>query len=215
MKIIKSYKRFLKRRWSNVLIFESPVSKRIINYVHLNEKNKFYLSLPRIRFYAVCEFLDNNMWVRNLNLNFIGSNNVSYPAILPNIDAIGSVCFGSMDVVYSLISKDDDSLISKDDDEVINKIYSSFLSSSFNLSGRIWFEFLYFKSKINRNCNDSQFIPSNANIATIEFFEKWEKDGLEFQDRMFLDIIKNTYDYNHLNWLKDQDENFKTYMELG
>lgn len=202
MKIIKSYKRFLKRRWSNVLIFESPVSKRIINYVHLNER-KFYLSLPRIRFYSVCEFLDdNNMWVRNLNLNFIGSNNVSYPAILPNINAIGSVCFGSMDVVYSLISKDDD--------EVINKIYSSFLSSSFNLSGKIWFEFLYFKSKINRNCNVPQY-----NIATIEFFEKWEKDGLEFQDRMFLDIIKNTYDYNHLNWLKDQDENFKTYMELG
>lgn len=203
MKIIKSY--YYKRPLSGtkVLIFESPVSKRIINYVDFNEvKNKFYLSLPRIRFYAVCEFLDNNnMGVRDLNLNFIGSNNVAYPAILPNIDAIGGVCFGSMDVVYSLISKDDD-------DEVINKIYSSFLSSSFNLNGRIWFEFLYFKSKINRDCNIAQY-----NIATIEFFEKWEKYGLEFQNRMFSDILKNTYDYNHLKRLKD--ENFKTYMELG
>lgn len=179
-----------------LFVFEASASKRVIKYEY-NDCHQFYLSMPRMRFladvnrYRSCR----KITIRRLTVNFIGSDNSAYPAILPNINKLGDVCMG--DINFEL----------QDDDELINEIYSSFISTSFTLSGAMLVQFLYF----NRWVKEDEQNISVYDDAIIKFFLNWQEKGLEFQNSSFRDKIKKTC----FDAYKERMAFFQTHMSLG
>lgn len=189
----------------DIIIFESPASKRTIRYCdHQGKMHSFYLSMPRMRFYSVGE---QDAWLTPrlvaLYVNFVGSDNLCYPALLPNIGFYGDVCLGDMENVFCE-----------------KNIYNSFLSSAFDNHGLLLMEFLFLKFEAEIN----PFIPtgvSGRDFSFIEFFNLWQKNGLDFQDLNFVNKLKNNIIPNlHCNAgsmceIDSENELFKTYMSLA
>lgn len=174
----------------NIIIFESPASKRIIKYYDSQGKmHSFYLSMPRMRFYSVGE---KDAWLTPrllaLYVNFIGSDNLCYPAILPNIGYHGNVCLGETQYIR-LCEKN---------------IYNSFLSSAFDAHGLLLLEFLFgYKKILNLE---------NVDFYFIEFLNLWKKNGLDFQDLNFVYHLQNLSLYKAMHL---EEKLFKTYMSLA
>lgn len=182
-----------------LFVFEAPASKRVIKYEY-KDCHQFYLSMPRMRFFAhVNRYSSSFKEITRLTVNFIGSDNSAYPAILPNINQFGDVCMGlgNRYINFEL----------QDDDKLINEIYSSFISTSFTLHGAMLVQFLYF----NRWVKEDEQNISVYDDAIIKFFLNWQEKGLEFQNLSFRDKIKKTC----LNAYKERMAFFQTHMGLG
>lgn len=182
-----------------LFVFEAPASKRVIKYKY-KDCHQFYLSMPRMRFFAHVDRYRSSrkITIRTLTVNFIGSDNSAYPAILPNINQLGDVCMGDINFDRGAL---------QDDDKLINEIYSSFISTSFTLHGAMLVQFLYF----NRWVKEDEQNVSVYDDAIIKFFSNWQEKGLEFQNLFFRDKIKKTC----LNAYKERMAFFQTHMSLG
>lgn len=172
----------------DIIIFESLASKRTIRYCdHQGKMHSFYLSMPRMRFYSV----GNHKALTRLYINFVGSDNFCYPALLPNVGFFGDVCLGDMrNIVFC---------------EKI--IYNSFLASDFSSNGMLLLEFLRFKFK-SKIKTIKEF-----NSSVIKFFNLWQENGLDFQDLYFVDLLRDRRADNIV--IDSENELFKTYMSLA
>lgn len=177
----------------DIIIFESPASKRTIRYCDDYEAkmHSFYLSMPRMRFYSV----GNHKALTRLYINFVGSDNFCYPALLPNVGFFGDVCLGDMrNIVFC---------------EKI--IYNSFLASDFSSNGMLLLGFLRFKFK-SKIKTIKEF-----NSSIIKFLNLWQENGLDFQNLYFVDLLRDSMSYNLTDNIVIDSENelFKTYMSLA
>lgn len=186
-------------QYHHTCVFDCPATKRIIKFDYLGEdgleREKFYLSLPRMRFYSIW-FDDQHLRLQRLFVNFIGDDNLLYPAILPNVGLHGEVCLGDMANQY---------VSNASDFEIINRIYTSFLSSSFNPNGQLLWYFLNHVQ--NQKCDSGKFCQ-----AIIKFLESWQKNGLDFQNESFMKYVKEM----QKKCLCDIDSDiYRNYMKLG
>lgn len=192
-------------------VFDCPATKRIIKFAYLGadgpEQEKFYLSLPRMRFYSIWVG-EQHWWLKRLFVNFIGDDNLLYPAILPNVDTHGEVCLGDMSGRQYIRNASDF--------EIINRIYTSFVSSSFSPNGQNGQLLWHFLNHVkNKQCDntDGEFCQ-----AIIKFLESWQKNGLDFQNESFTYFIieRQKRLYANLNGMCDiQCDIHRNYMKLG